>query len=240
MPQGGDQGIIREEAPTMTADWFRHDSGARRDPKLQTLRKVRDRAAIADYWMLIEILTEQKDHRIRRKFFPGIAAELGIETDDLDSLVTTLIDLELFSADADAIWSESHLRRMEALEAKKENYRKGAHKRIRAITESSEDSSRILPKSSEDSHETSQSASNLIYSDQINSDPDLDLKKETVTIAVPIPEPGLIRPVARLPAGAAKRREHRRYPNAGQVAGVRSRSARTRPAKRSDSSAAPP
>lgn len=187
----------------MTADWFKHDAGARRDPKITTLRSIKGDAFAYYYWALIEVLTESKSNEVPRKFYPGVASDIGITLATFRELIDALVDLELIVEDDTGLFSPGHKARMAEYQEKRDAYSAAAkvreEKRRAAKNQTpkpDQNSGTIVP---EQGHEASTLIySNLLKSDQINSDQDLKSKKPpTVPIELsdgtgslgPIPEP---------------------------------------------------
>jgi len=113
--------------------YFSHDSNARSDPKILALRSVYGIEGYGRFWILIEMLREQSDFRLKlnssyvRK---AIAKELECDEDDAMQFIRDCIEeFELFETDGEYFWSNSLLRRMEIKKEKSEKARQAAQAR---------------------------------------------------------------------------------------------------------------
>lgn len=118
------------------AYYFSHDSNARRDPKILAMRNEFGNQGYGWYWILVEMLSEQEDYKLKHTKWVtnAIAMELLCDVNGAESFVKSCIDdYELFESDGEHFWSESLLRRMNLKEAKRkrrvEAGKKGAQSR---------------------------------------------------------------------------------------------------------------
>ena len=104
--------------------WFKHDSNARNDIKIQALRHEYNVAGYGMFFMIIEIMRESDNNKLpyNKKFSNvGIARDLGVDVDLLISFIDSCInDYELFQCDGEYFWSESLNNRLYEHEMKKE------------------------------------------------------------------------------------------------------------------------
>lgn len=107
--------------------WFKHDSNARNDIKIQALRHDYGVAGYGMFFMIIEIMRESDNNRLpyNKKFsMVGIARDLGVEVGLLSAFIESCInDYELFVCDCEYFWSESLNQRLHEHEIAKEKRR---------------------------------------------------------------------------------------------------------------------
>ena len=107
--------------------WFKHDSNARNDIKIQALRHDYGVAGYGMFFMIIEIMRESDNNRLpyNKKFsMVGISRDLGVDVALLTSFIESCInDYELFSCDGEYFWSESLNQRLYEHEIAKEKRR---------------------------------------------------------------------------------------------------------------------
>ena len=118
------------------AYYFSHDTNARRDPKILAVRSKYGSEGYAWYFMIIEILAEQKDYKYKLTKWAtnSIAMELLCDANRVAEFINDCIkEFELFESDGEYFWSPSLIRRMQVKEEKRlkraEAGRKGAEKR---------------------------------------------------------------------------------------------------------------
>lgn len=105
--------------PSKEVPWFRHDFNARRDPKLVALRLEQGIGGLGRYWILVEILREQPDYRLKlTKWAPKqLAEEWDCKTSEAQAFLESMVkEIELFKIKDGWLFSESLIRRMQALE----------------------------------------------------------------------------------------------------------------------------
>lgn len=104
------------------AYYFSHDSNASRDPKCSALINDFGFEGYGIFWMIIEILSEQENYKLRKfnKLYEGLARQIWIDADKLRSIIESMLnDYELLLQDDNFIWSESLLKRMKIKEDKR-------------------------------------------------------------------------------------------------------------------------
>lgn len=105
------------------AYYFSHDANARHDPKCSALIADYGMEGYGVFWMLIEIMAEQRDYKLEKfpKLYEGLARQMRLEADRVRSIIEAMLhDYELLLQDEKSIWSESLLRRMEIKDAKRQ------------------------------------------------------------------------------------------------------------------------
>lgn len=105
------------------AVWFRHDSNARHDPKIRALRHRHGVAGYGAWWIIVEMLRDAEDYRLPHKPYviESIALECGLDSTTVERLLNDCSTaLELLETDGEYFWSASLNRRMQALDAKRE------------------------------------------------------------------------------------------------------------------------
>ena len=97
--------------------WFKHDGNARRDQKILEMRSVYGAEGYGWWWMLLEMMREASDYRLKltgKYAIPTLAQELNADPERLQAFITDCIEeFELFQSDGKCFWSPSFLRRME-------------------------------------------------------------------------------------------------------------------------------
>jgi hypothetical protein len=98
------------------ASWTRHDTHARHDPKCQALIQRGSMAAYGRWWVIVELLREQEDYRLRLEdwILDVLATELCLDRAGVGAFLEELVFLGLLQRDDHDIWSPSLLRRMQA------------------------------------------------------------------------------------------------------------------------------
>ena len=101
------------------SSYFSHDSNARHDPKIMSVRAEfnGDVRPYAWFFMILEIMREHESDGYRIKFNRqakrGICMDLSITMDELDLFIQSAIDVKLLSMDdEDYLYSDSFLTRM--------------------------------------------------------------------------------------------------------------------------------
>lgn len=113
------------------AYYFSHDSNARHDPKIV---KLLSKYPIGYQWyfMIIEILREQKDYEYPLDEFTNnaLAYELHTDCNTIESFLNDCIStFQLFDTNGNYFWSNSLLERMKYLDLKKDKLRANINKR---------------------------------------------------------------------------------------------------------------
>lgn len=114
------------------AYYFSHDSNARHDPKILSMRTVYGSEGYGWYWIIIEMLREQDDFKIEltKYVWNALAMQTQCNADAMHSFVEDCInEFKLFSSDGNYFWSESLNRRMDIRNEKSEKARKAAEAR---------------------------------------------------------------------------------------------------------------
>lgn len=94
---------------TKEAYYFSHDANARNDVKIVKLRRVLGLEGYAIYFCLIEILREQKDHRLPLNSVSDIAFDLRTSEEKINGVIS---GFDLFLIEADKFFSARLLRSM--------------------------------------------------------------------------------------------------------------------------------
>jgi hypothetical protein len=112
------------------AFYFTHDSNARNDVKILKLRKDLKGDGYAIYFMLIEVLREQKDHRLPLDSISDLEYDFRFPK---DKILKVIKNYNLFLVEGDYFYSDRLLRSMEEYNEKKlllsEYGKKGANAR---------------------------------------------------------------------------------------------------------------
>lgn len=99
------------------AYYFSHDANARHDPKIVTLCQNHKIAGYAYFFILMEMLREQSDYKISKKFIPAIAMAWGCVSQAIATeILNEMVEIGLIKQDENCFWSESLNNRMLALE----------------------------------------------------------------------------------------------------------------------------
>jgi len=131
--------------------FFSHDSNASSDPKIIQMCSVYSAQGYGWYWMIVEMMREQKDYKLlisgksavnalakrmycdrnsTRKFASWLAMRLHCGRNMIKIFASWLEDcinvFHLFRRDGDYVWSESLVKRMKQMESKSENARQSA------------------------------------------------------------------------------------------------------------------
>jgi hypothetical protein len=103
------------------SSWFKHDSNARHDIKIQYLRSVHGNAGYGMFWMLIEIMRDSNDYCLKynQMTFVALSREFDLTEVETRSFIDFCINTELLTKDNGIIYSESLLKRLDKLEERK-------------------------------------------------------------------------------------------------------------------------
>ena len=96
--------------------WFRHDSNARGDLKIKSLRKSYGWGGYGWSWLIIEMLRDEEGHRLQHSelVYDALAEEMQTDTKTAQKFITDCIEkFKLFQSDGSEFWSPSLLRRLE-------------------------------------------------------------------------------------------------------------------------------
>lgn len=106
-------------------NWFKHDSNARHDMKIQYLRSVYGNAGYGMFWMVIEIMRSTKSYCLsyNEMSFIALSRELELSVDKTKEFIDFCTKAELFTCDCTLFWSDSLLKRLDKFEEKKALYK---------------------------------------------------------------------------------------------------------------------
>jgi hypothetical protein len=114
------------------AYYFPHDSNARHDPKILALRSVYGSEGYGWYWIIVEMLREQTDYRIKinKYVWNALAMQMQCTADAAKEFAYACIEeFGLLHSDGENFWSISLLKRMKNYDEKSEKARKAAQAR---------------------------------------------------------------------------------------------------------------
>lgn len=114
------------------AYYFSHDSNARHDPKVLSMRSVYGMEGYGWYWVIIEMLREQTEYRleITKYVWNALAMQMQCNADAAHNFVEDCInEFKLFETDGIYFWSSSLRKRMEMKDEKSEKAKKAAEAR---------------------------------------------------------------------------------------------------------------
>jgi hypothetical protein len=106
------------------AYWFKHDFNARHDPKKRKLFRKFGLAGIGAYWVLVEMLYEERGEIDND--YDYIAAEMDVSPEFIKSVVN---DFDLFIVDDEIISNQRVLDRLDEMKKKSEHGRLAASER---------------------------------------------------------------------------------------------------------------
>ncbi|WP_181350507.1 Lin1244/Lin1753 domain-containing protein [Thalassobacillus sp. CUG 92003] len=112
--------------------YFSHDGNARNDPKILSMRSVYGSEGYGWYWIIVEMLREQDNYKIKinKYTWNALAMQMQCDANAVHQFVSDCInEFELFDSDGDFFWSSSLIKRMEVKDNKSEKARKAAQKR---------------------------------------------------------------------------------------------------------------
>jgi hypothetical protein len=114
------------------AYYFPHDSNARHDPKILAMRSVYGIRGYGVYWIIIEMLREQENYKLKKDKYIWNAIAMQVQCNDFckedaKQFVSDCIhEFGLLQEDDEYIWSASLLRRMEKKDDLSEKRRQAA------------------------------------------------------------------------------------------------------------------
>jgi hypothetical protein len=114
------------------AYYFSHDSNARHDPKILGLISQFGMEGYGRYWVLIEMLREQEDYKLKKTkyLFNALAMQMQCDSNAAHDFAYACInEHELLVEDEDFIWSPSLKKRMENKDKKSDQAKKAAEAR---------------------------------------------------------------------------------------------------------------
>lgn len=100
---------------TKNAYYFSHDSNARTDPKILALINDFGMEGYGRYWVIVEMLSEQKDYELSLSdwVFSALAMQWQCERNAAKDFVYACVsDYELLASDGEVFWSNSLKKRM--------------------------------------------------------------------------------------------------------------------------------
>lgn len=101
------------------AYYFSHDSNARNDEKMLCLRAEHGAEGYGIFWILAEMMFDNKNTSLSHKLTKGIAYQYNIDITVLSGVINTCIEVGLFETNETEFWSNSLRRRKEDFENKK-------------------------------------------------------------------------------------------------------------------------
>jgi len=114
---------------TKEAYYFSHDANARNDQKILAMRSVYGAEGYGWYWIIVEMLREATDYKIKLTKYTSnaLALQMQCTPDAAHKFVQDCIhEFNLFESDGEYFWSNSLLRRMKEKEIKSEKARQAA------------------------------------------------------------------------------------------------------------------
>lgn len=115
------------------AYYFSHDANARHDPKVVAMMARYGVEGYGRYWIIIEMLREDADHRLQigsAYMRNALAVQMQCDPDAALKFVQDCItEFELFETDDEYFWSNSLLRRMDMRKARSDQARAAAKAR---------------------------------------------------------------------------------------------------------------
>jgi DNA replication protein DnaD len=118
------------------AFYFSHDSNARHDPKILAMRSVFGMEGYGWYWVIIEMLREQEDYKIKmtKHVYNALAMQMQCDAIQAQCYIDACIhEHELLHTDSEFFWSESLLKRMQMKDTKSEKAKKAAEARWKKV-----------------------------------------------------------------------------------------------------------
>ena len=107
--------------------YFSHDANARHDPNICEMRADYGTEGYGRYWILIEMLREQTDFKLKLCKRNAFAMQLQCDPDAAHKFIDDCINVyELFDSDGEYFWSNSLLERMDKVKEKSEKARQSA------------------------------------------------------------------------------------------------------------------
>jgi general stress protein YciG len=101
------------------AYYFSHDANARNDIKILRLRRQLGVEGYGIYFMVVEVLREQIDHKLPISSIPDLAYDFNVSE---EKVKTVILSYDLFRMEDDLFFSERLLRSMEEYNSKKIKY----------------------------------------------------------------------------------------------------------------------
>ena len=105
------------------AYYFSHDSNARHDRKIISLKRNYGLEGYGRFWVIVEILREQSTFKLELDdlTFEMLAVEFGIDILEATKFIRECCDkYKLFETDGESFWSESLINRMTIMQKARE------------------------------------------------------------------------------------------------------------------------
>jgi len=83
--------------------YFQHDFNARNDLKIKALLKRHGAAAYSVFWSIVEELHQHNRFELKPWLIAGIAGDLYLEPENVQDIINTCIEFELFFKDGESI-----------------------------------------------------------------------------------------------------------------------------------------
>jgi len=113
--------------------WFKHAGNARRDQKIITMRTVYGAEGYGWYWMLVEMMREAEEYKLRltgKYDMQGLAKELDTDPDRLKEFIADCVkEFGLFESDGQTFWSPRLMDKMKSYDDLVEKKREAANAR---------------------------------------------------------------------------------------------------------------
>lgn len=114
------------------AYYFSHDSNARNDTKVLSMRCDYGLEGYGMYWIIVEALRDETDYKLKldKCTYRALAMQMHSTTDAVEQFINDcIVEYNLFNSDTESFWAESLLRRMSKFEDIREKRRMAANKR---------------------------------------------------------------------------------------------------------------
>lgn len=114
------------------AYYFSHDSNARNDTKILSMRCDYGLEGYGMYWIIVEVLRDETNYELKldKSTYRALAMQMHCTVEQVEKFINDCIDeYHLFESDDGYFWAESLLRRMERVESIREKRRIAAMKR---------------------------------------------------------------------------------------------------------------
>lgn len=110
--------------------YFTHDENARRDPKIQALIKKYGIEGYGRFWIIIEIMREERGHKVIEKNYvlDSLAEQCKCTVEQIKEFINDCVEkFDLFIRMDGFFYSESLMERMAKLEAMRDKKRSAAY-----------------------------------------------------------------------------------------------------------------
>lgn len=131
--------------------YFSHDCNARNDEKVLAMRSVYGLEGYAMYFMLVEILREQQDFKLKetKYIWNTLAMQIGVDAEKVKKFVTDCVDeFELFVSENGYLFSASLIKRMNLFREISEIRSKAAKARWESQQQKADDNAKSMQKHS--------------------------------------------------------------------------------------------